>query len=101
MSAFEKFASTNYYKSDYAQEDFKKVADRLFEVVVAIFRRSGYFVTRDLHTGNIGLDHQDKPQVFDLGYPAKPGEGRVGSSDDTSRSFLRSPSRSDDEDDDY
>lgn len=56
-----------------------KMAIEMFKLVVTVYRKSGYFLSADLHAGNIGYTPEGKPQLFDFGHPQKLGVGLLPS----------------------
>lgn len=48
-----------------------ETAERLFSIVMEIYKKTGYLIHSDIHPSNVGM-HHDKPYIFDLGYPHKP-----------------------------
>lgn len=68
----------------YLGNEITKTGERLFTIIVEIFKTTGYIIHRDISSDNVGLI-DDVPYLFDLGYPRKvshdfgvPMFGKVG-----------------------
>lgn len=67
----------SYRKNANKSKDIFDMSLKMFKIVVAVYRKSGYFLSGDLHSGNIGYSSAGEPQLFDFGHPQKLGVGRV------------------------
>ena len=89
INNFQNHIKTGVYATECAKHP-KQTID-LFNIILEIFKSTGFFLHKDLHSANLGLTPDKKKiQIIDLGYPAKYGQTHnldLDSDSDSYRSF--------------